>query len=159
MGMLFWREKRCLSKASYFFPEEKCPHLLQPPSLNNPVVPLIIQNQVYRRPIIASCNVQVDRHLELQLQRVRARWHSHHIHPLNPRLKLLDALTDGSANLDTQVMSAQGGVVEIQQAKIRCAAAVARMGVQQSHQVALDGLHHMGELSHALPRRSGSLFK
>ena len=56
-------------------------------------------------------------------------------------------------------MGTQRGVVEIHQPQVRYALAVARMGIQQANQVALDGIHHMGYFPHALPRRFGSLFQ
>src|SRR5690554_7913579 len=105
-------------QSELFFPRRKwsptpsSPHGPMQPNLNHPVITLIIQNQVNGGPVVTPGHLQVNRHLKLQLQRVRPRWQRHHIHPLHPRLKLLDTLTNRPANLDTQVVGTQGGIVE-----------------------------------------------
>src|SRR5690554_6588659 len=130
-------------QSGLFFPRRKLspptssPHRPKQPSLNHPVIPLVIQNQVNGGPVVTPGHLQVNRHLKLQLQRVRPRRPGHHIHPLHPRLKLLDTLTNRPPNLDTQIQRTQGGIVEIQQPEIRYAGAVTRMGIQQAHQVRL----------------------
>jgi hypothetical protein len=56
-------------------------------------------------------------------------------------------------------MGTKGGIIEIHQSQVRHALTVARMGIQQANQMALDGIHHMGHFPHALPRGLGSLFQ
>ena len=56
-------------------------------------------------------------------------------------------------------MGAERGVVEIQQPQIRHAGAVARVGIQQADQVALDGFNNVGDFAHALAGRRSRLFQ
>src|SRR5690606_6447889 len=137
-GDTFLPGKKMSERSELFFPGRKVspsppnstvrPNTRQPPNSDNPVIALLIQHQINRCPVIASRDFQVHRDLELQLQRVRARRQRHHIHPFNPGFKLLDTLTNRPAYLDTQIMSTQSGIVEIQQPQVGYACAVTRVG-------------------------------
>ena len=104
-------------------------------------------------------DIQVHGHLKPQLQRIGSLGQINHIHPLHPGFELLDALPDRATDLDAQIVGAERGVVEVQQAQIRHAGAVARVGVQQPNQMALDGFNNVGDFSHTLAGRFGSLLQ